>query len=256
MDHSKVNIAIAKLEAIRAALERSLSRAQQVVFPFDGHKDYFTRYAFCLAVLKEKHPSVFEDIPERELPKPEPHGLTDAIGRSFLQQLYNDTMDILTTWRGFEQQKPSAHDILDQLALAFHRVATQLRNRYGSRTTLVINDEYDVQDLLHSLLWIDFRDIRKEEWIPSYAGGASRADLLLKQERIIIEVKKTRKGLGDRDVGDQLIIDIARYKSHPDCKYLYCFVYDPDHRLVNPRGLEADLSKKHEDLPVKVVIVP
>lgn len=256
MDQSAVNIAIVKLEAIKAALERSLSREQQLVFPFDEQKDYFTRYANCLTVLKEKHPFLFEDIPTRELPLPDPRERRRMLGRSDLEQLYNDNMDILTTWRGFVQYKVGANETLDRIFLQFHRVATQLQNRYSGRSTLTVNDEYDVQDLVHSLLWIDFRDIRKEEWVPSYAGSASRVDFLLKQEQTIIEAKKTRKGLGDRDLGEQLLVDIAKYQSHPDCKFLYCFVYDPDHRLVNPRGIEADLSKKHGDLPVKVVIVP
>ena len=42
-----------------------------------------------------------------------------------------------------------------------------------------MEDEYDVQDLFHALLTIYFEDIRKEEWSPSYAGGASRMDFLL-----------------------------------------------------------------------------
>ncbi len=132
----------------------------------------------------------------------------------------------------------------------FHLVARTLRNRYDSRETLDITDEYDVQDLLHALLCLYFDDIRSEEWTPSYAGGCSRQDFLLKSEQIVIEVKKTRKGLSDRQVGEQLIIDIDRYKSHPDCKCLLCFVYDPEERIVNPKGLENDLTKVTDGLNV------
>lgn len=45
-----------------------------------------------------------------------------------------------------------------------------MRNRYSSRPTLDVADEYDVQDLLHSLLILDFEDIRTEGSIPSYSG--------------------------------------------------------------------------------------
>ena len=38
-----------------------------------------------------------------------------------------------------------------------------------------------------------FDDIRAEEWTPSYAGKCARVDFLLKNEKIVIEVKKTRK---------------------------------------------------------------
>lgn len=137
----------------------------------------------------------------------------------------------------------------------FHLVVKQLRNRYDSRETLDINDEYDVQDLFHSLLYIYFNDIRAEEWTPSYAGKCSRQDFLLKNEKIVIEIKKTRKGLSAKELGDQLIIDIGRYKSHPDCKTLVCFVYDPEERVLNPAGIESDLTSNTEELNTIVKII-
>lgn len=138
----------------------------------------------------------------------------------------------------------------------FHLVARQLRARYDGRDTLDIQDEYDVQDLLHALLHLYFHDIRPEEWTPSYAGKTSRMDSLLKQEQIVVEVKKTRKGLDAKEVGSQLIEDIARYQAHPDCDSLICFVYDPDGRISNPRGIENDLRRSESDLRVEVLIRP
>jgi hypothetical protein len=113
-----------------------------------------------------------------------------------------------------------------------------------------------VQDLLHALLLIDFDDIRPEEWTPSYAGSSSRMDFLLKNEQIVIEAKKTRKGLGAKEVGEQLIVDIQKYQAHPDCKTLICFVYDPEGRIPNPKGIENDLNCTEDDLTVKVIITP
>jgi hypothetical protein len=139
----------------------------------------------------------------------------------------------------------------------FHAVATQLRNRYNDKPTIVIEDEYDVQDLMNSLLRINFEDVRKEEYTPSYAGSSTRIDFLLKREKILIEIKKTRPTLKDKEVGNQLILDIAHYKSHPDCKHLICFVYDPDNLIVNPRGLEDDLNKNtSDDMLIEVYVRP
>ena len=139
----------------------------------------------------------------------------------------------------------------------FHSVATQFRNRYCGRPTISIDDEYDVQDLMNGLLRINFEDVRKEEYTPSYAGGSTRVDFLLKREKILIEVKKTRPTLKDKDIGNQLIIDIAHYKSHPDCKHLICFVYDPENLIVNPRGLEDDLNRlSSEEMLVEVYVRP
>lgn len=167
-------------------------------------------------------------------------------------------------WRSKKKQvkenvKASDKDdifLLETIMDRFHLVVKQLRNRYDDRETLDIKDEYDTQDLLHSLLRIYYDDIREEEWNPSYAGGAQRSDFLLKKEQIIIEVKKTRSSLKSKQLGEQLIIDIAKYKTHPDCKLLYCFVYDPEGYINNPRGIENDLNDSSKDMKVKVKIVP
>jgi len=146
--------------------------------------------------------------------------------------------------------------LVEKICLRFHLIAKQLRSRYADRDTLIVNDEYDVQNLLHAMLHIYFDDIRAEEWTPSYAGGSSRVDFLLKDEKIVVEVKKTRSTLKAKNLGEELIIDSIRYRSHPDCKKLICFVYDPEGWIANPRGLENDLRKIDQDFEVKVLIVP
>lgn len=147
-------------------------------------------------------------------------------------------------------------DALDQLILRFHAVAVQLRSRHSDRDTLDVNDEYDVQDLMHALLRLHFNDVRPEEWVPSYAGSASRTDFLLPEILTVVEIKKTRQGLNAKSVGEQLIIDIAKYKRHPQCKRLVCFVYDPEGRIANPVGIENDLASGGEGIDVRVFILP
>jgi hypothetical protein len=155
-----------------------------------------------------------------------------------------------------ELQPTSSLGNLSVLMNRFHQVVRQLRFRYNSRPTLDIKDEYDVQDLLHALLRLYFDDIRDEEWTPSYAGGSARMDFLLKDIQTVVEVKMTRNGLNDKQLGNQLIEDKAKYKVHPDCKYLVCFVYDPDGRIKNPRGIEADLNETDIEFRVSIIIKP
>ena len=154
---------------------------------------------------------------------------------------------------------PTTLQQLEALLKRFDVAARQLAHRYDDRGTLIINDEYDVQDLLHALLMAafdDVQDVRPEEYAPSFAGASSRVDFLLKSEKIFIEVKMANMSLKDKKIGEQLIVDIKRYQSHPDCKALVCFVYDPNHYISNPVGLERDLSGKHDDLEVRVLVVP
>lgn len=138
----------------------------------------------------------------------------------------------------------------------FHNIVIQLRDRYSDRDTLDVMDEYDVQDLLHALLMLYCDDIRTEEWCPSYASTSSRQDFLLKKEQIVIETKMTRKGLSNKELSNELIIDMKRYSTHPDCKKLICFVYDPNQRVKNPRGFESDLSGRENDIEVVVIVRP
>jgi REase_DpnII-MboI len=144
--------------------------------------------------------------------------------------------------------------ILSRICSRFNIVARQMRARYQERPTLEVNDEYDVQDMLHALLRVDFEDIRAEEWTPSYAGGSSRMDFLLKDEQAVVEVKKTRSTLKEKDIGGQLLIDIQRYQEHPACKTLVCFIYDPEGLIGNPRGLINDLQKQSTD-KIKVIVI-
>jgi hypothetical protein len=154
-----------------------------------------------------------------------------------------------------KRQEPRLDTVLN-LVSRFHVAANQLKRRYDNRETLRISDEYDVQDVLHAFLRLHFDDIRPEEYAPSKAGAASRLDFLLKSEKIVVEAKMASSSLNDKKIGEQLIVDIERYKAHPDCDRLVCFVYDPDHHVRNPIGLEKDLSRKDEKLEVIVVVVP
>jgi len=81
-------------------------------------------------------------------------------------------------------------------------------------------------------------------------------DFLLKKERIVVEAKMTRATLRDRQIGEELIIDTARYQSHPDCDALVCFVYDLNGYVSNAAGLEGDLSGTKGKLKVHVIVNP
>jgi deoxyadenosine/deoxycytidine kinase len=155
-----------------------------------------------------------------------------------------------------KQETTSALEKVIFICERFPIFSRRLRTRGRDREPLRIDDEYDLQYLLAALFRLYFDDVREEVWIPTYAGGNSRMDFLLKQERIIVETKKTRGTLRDRKVADQLIVDIKRYAEYPDYHTLVCFVYDPDGFIDNPRGLEHDLSKRREEIDTLVLVRP
>ena len=151
-------------------------------------------------------------------------------------------------------QDPRA--LCKKLCLRFHAIARQLRLRGEYRSTLSVEDEIDVQDLLHALLRVQFDDIGADEWRPGYTNGASRTTFLLNQNRLAIVVKKTRAGLTPKDLADQVRVDIERYRGRERCVGLLCFIYDPEGRIGNPGGLESDLSTASDHFTVDVLVAP
>lgn len=198
------------------------------------------------------HSQVRQADPQVEQQRAFLNGLTES------EALIRSIIPLLENSQRKHAENDFGHDIsnLTQMLRRFPHFARQITKRHANRLHVEIKDEYDVQDIIHGLLWIWFSDIRAEEVTPSYAGGSSRVDFLLKSGQIALEVKKTRDGLHDRELGDQLIVDIGRYRAHPDCRTLVCFAYNPDFKIANPRGLEIDLSRQYDNLSVIVIIEP
>lgn len=154
------------------------------------------------------------------------------------------------------QTESTPAELVRTLCYRFHSVARQLRLRGEYRATLSVEDEIDVQDLLHALLRIQFDDIDTEEWTPSYAEGAPRTTFLLNDNQLAVLVKKTRNGLTAKDLTEQLRIDTERYLTKSRCTSLLCFIYDPDGRIGNPKAFETALTTVNGSLTIDVLIAP
>lgn len=157
---------------------------------------------------------------------------------------------------GSPAARADAIGLLRKIGNRFHAVARQLRLRHEGRTTLEVEDEYDAQDVVHALLCLEFDEIRRETWQPGYAGGAAHTYFVAPRDRIVIEVKKTRQGVGAKEITAQLEHDTLYYWTHPDCQTLFCFVYDPEARVGDPYGLEKKLTREVDNQRVEVFISP
>jgi hypothetical protein len=241
----------------------------RIVSPNSNFEHLWDQYNVLVARLNGIDPVFFSDVPTCEKPKPIPDTLWAKTGLSIYEGAslipIVDGLKImqgyLSTYKNQELIDPTPLELapistLNQICSRVRRISNQLLKRHGNRLPLKLNDEYDLQYLFHALLHLFFDDIRPEEVVPAHAGKSSRIDFILSREKIAIELKFTRKNLTDKEIGEQLIIDIARYSRHPDVDKLYCFVYDPDARIKNPHGIENDLTKTHDDLEVFVFIDP
>ncbi len=133
-------------------------------------------------------------------------------------------------------------DLVETLIKGLRRAMYPLSHRRKNCPVLSFKNEYDVQDLLHALLRPWIRDIRAEEYTPSYAGSATRMDFLLPVHHLVIETKIVRDRSHAKEIGNELIVDIEHYRKHPQCRVLWCVIYDPDHLIPNAEGLKSDLE--------------
>lgn len=160
---------------------------------------------------------------------------------------------ILSIWRG--SSRPACRRVL-LLLHKFRDVAEQLEKRHAGRDSLQIRDEYDAQDLTHALLRIEFDEVvRLQESMPSGAADGARVSFLLKHERVIVKVKMIVGSVVDREVSEQLLLDICWYREHGDCDALIFFIYDPERRLASPEQLQRDAEKQSNRALIVVVYV-
>jgi len=61
-------------------------------------------------------------------------------------------------------------------------------------------------------------------------------------------------GAHAKRIGDELIIDPEHYRRHPDCKRLWCVIYDPDQLITNAQGLKDDLEGSRSSNDAQVVV--
>ena len=167
-------------------------------------------------------------------------------GQSPLESVSNST----------ERLVPSDIDeLLARVIKGLPRAMYPLKNRRRDKPNIVFDDEYDVQDLFNALLQPWVKDIRPEEYTPSYAGTSSRMDFLLQQHDIVCEIKFVRDATHARKIGDELTIDVAHYRQHPKCKKLYALIYDANEQIPNPDSVMSDIESIAESLEVKVFII-
>ena len=136
-------------------------------------------------------------------------------------------------------------DLLEILIKGIPRAMRPLRRRRKGSTPILFDSEYDLQDLLRALLGPWVGDIRREEYTPSHAGSSSRIDLVLPKHQTVIEAKYVRDARHAKKIGDELLLDVAHYRVHPNCDFLWAVILDSRGEIENAEGLVADLEGEH-----------
>jgi hypothetical protein len=158
----------------------------------------------------------------------------------------------------FEIDKVDKIDLIYNQLDQFPIIAKFLSNRKHNRHSYIIENEYDVQDLLFVCLKSVFDDIRLEEWTIKHGTKSKRIDIVIPTVDTVIEVKYVRSKQHANEITDELKIDFESYHVHPNCKTLICFVYDPKGFIIDSDIIAKELSgrrvNKKSQFEVKVFI--
>lgn len=167
--------------------------------------------------------------------------------------------DIETTLLNIRYINKSAdevvRDILNNFSNAIQKI---IKNRRKDHSNFEIEDEYDVQDILYVILKSVFPNLRDEDAIGKVGGKTTKIDLIIREERILVEVKMIKeKDSNETHFIEQLKVD---FESYHECKWLrklFCFVYDPYKKtrdISNFHDLNGERTKGEHNFNVEVIV--
>lgn len=134
--------------------------------------------------------------------------------------------------------------ILDLLQ-RFHLGAYWLeKHRRKNHAPFVIDDEFDVQDLLYSFLVVNFPDAEVEDPAKKIAGVSSRLDVVIGNLKLIIEIKCFKKENNWTTMFKDINHKIQTYSQNEEYDQMIIFIYNPDSAVKNPYRIEKDITKE------------
>jgi hypothetical protein len=153
----------------------------------------------------------------------------------------------------------SSEDLIRDVLINFSNAIQKiLKERRKGHPEFKIEDEYDVQDILYVILKSFFPLLRDEDPIPKVGAKSTKIDLILREEKVLIEVKMLKeKDNNESEFIEQLKKDFESYHQCQWLKKLFCFVYDPYKKtrdLANFKDLDGDRAKNGHTFNVEVIL--
>src|SRR4051794_9154632 len=103
----------------------------------------------------------------------------------------------------------------------------QLRDRHDGRSTLRVEDVYDLEDFVRAVLHLHFDDVRCERRTPRYSQGM-RTDFVVGPERIAVGVKLVDTAADVERVAAEVRDDVAYYERQTDRGGFVALIFDPE----------------------------
>lgn len=177
-------------------------------------------------------------------------GITDlATNRAILPILEGTdyTFEMLFSGSGSDSAKVQPNvGLVETICRRIGKSAQILTNRQRKeKQAYSIKDEYDVQDLLHSILRAYLKSSVQEDPLPKLTGTkSSRADISIHDLGVLIEVKYAYGPSDQKRIFEQFSQDLLLYSQWPHLKTLLYLIYNSSD-LVDPEALEK-LSGEQE----------
>lgn len=147
-------------------------------------------------------------------------------------------------------------DVFSNFSNALQKIITGRRKDHAP---FVINDEYDVQDILYVILKSYFPNLRDEDPIPKVGSKSTKIDLILRDENILIEVKMIKESdSNETKFIEELKVDFESYHECKWLKKLFCFIYDPFNKtrdISNFKDLTGLRQKGAHQYAVEVFVI-
>jgi hypothetical protein len=135
------------------------------------------------------------------------------------------------------------------------QICKPLVARRRGRAGIDVTDEYDLQDLVETVLRTLYDDVRPEERTPSSAGSSSTIDFYVRESALAVEVKVATATHREKQIKEELLVDRNDYRTHASVRAVVAVVFDIASVYRNPRGFEVDLSEHSEQFRFEVIVV-
>jgi hypothetical protein len=148
--------------------------------------------------------------------------------------------------------------IIERVCERINLSANLLGNRpRKGKSPYTVEDEYDVQDLVHAVIRAFVKNSVQENTISKLGGRSSRADITVEDLGLLIEVKYVRSPNDQSSLVEQLSQDLLLYTKWEPLKTIFFIVFNSKD-LRDPEALE-EFSNIHKvngkEFRLKVILV-
>lgn len=118
---------------------------------------------------------------------------------------------------------------------------------FEKRANIQFKNEPELQNFIYSILRSLFVAVEFEDPTEKICGKSNRLDFVLKDHKIIVEVKFVRDRGHAKKISEKLSADYLRYKQSPHGKKIINYVYDPEKHIDNQALFKKELKKIMEE---------